>query len=112
PPSAFDARALHDLAARPASAAPHGARHLPEVADPGLRAPEPRNPRRVRLPLADALGPEPLEPLEAVGAAAALELVEPRELARLGRDHELATALGADAVRLAEPVHRLAALDA
>src|SRR5207244_5955264 len=61
--AAVDACAGQDLAARPADDARHGARHLPEIDDPGLRDPEPRNPRRVRLPLPDALRPEPLQPL-------------------------------------------------
>ena len=51
-------------------------------------------------------------PVEAVGPAASLELVERGKLARLGRDDDLAAALVRHAVLLDQAVHQVPTLDA
>ena len=56
----------------------------------------------MRLDLADALGPDLLEPRHAVRQGPLVEGREPRQLPLVERDHELAAALERDVVRLAE----------
>ena len=50
----------------------------------------------VRFDLAQLIGADPAQPRHAVGDAAALQLIEPRQLALLGRDDHLARPLSRD----------------
>jgi len=89
-----------------------GVGHGGEVDHPRVSNVKARNPRRVRLDLAQLLGCQPPNPLEAVGLTPALELLEPGDLL-LARGHDdLAAPSAVDPVLIAEPVERLAALDA
>ena len=67
-----------------------------EVDDPGLGRVERAYADDVRLQLREPLGPDLLEPAHAVRLAAPPELLEPRDLGLVGRDDDLAAALGRD----------------
>ena len=85
-----------------------GPRHLRVVDDPGLRHEERRDPGGVRLVLAELLGAEASHPIQAVGLAASLELVEPRHLVGARGDDDLPAPLEADPVLLAEALEERA----
>ena len=65
----------------------------------------------VGLELAQLVGSEFADVGDAVGVASAVELAHALELGLVGGDDDLATALGADAVLVAEGVHALGAGD-
>src|SRR5205085_6859671 len=83
-----------------------------EVGDPRVRRVEGGEPPGMRLELRDLLRAQAPQALGAVCAAAALELVQPGQLALVEGDDQLAAALGGDAVALAEGVHPPRAVDA
>jgi hypothetical protein len=66
----------------------------------------------VRLHLGQPRGVQAPQPGHAVGAPSTLELVERAELARPGRDDDLAAALVGDPALLAQVLHEPRALDA
>ena len=67
---------------------------------------------RVRLELLDSRGVDTSQARHAVGPAAPLELLEPRELSAIGGDDHLPAALAGDLVLLAVLVHLAGALHA
>ncbi len=87
-----------DLAARFLEQPRVHARHRDEVDDAGLRHPQPGDADGVRLVLDDLFRPQAAQAHQTVGLSAALELVEARDLLRLGRHHQLAADLVRDAV--------------
>jgi hypothetical protein len=101
-----------DLAAVPLEIGGQRARHRREVHHAGLRRVQRRDPAGVRLDLAQAVGVEPAQPRHAVLTAAALELVEPGELAVVAGHDQLAAPLERDAVLLAVRVQLARALHA
>ena len=106
------ARPSDQLAARAAHVVGHGARHGAEVDDPGVGRVQAGDARAVGLELGDLLGAQAPQARHRVGAAAALELVQARELALVQRDDDLAAALDGDAALLAVGVQARGALDA
>src|SRR5439155_22535045 len=106
------AAAGDDRAAGFAEVVRERAGHRDEVGDSRVRRVQRGEPARVRLDARQARGVEAFEAGHAVGAAAALELVERAELARLGGDDDLAAALVGDRVLLAERVELAGPLDA
>ena len=117
-----DARALaprltqpHSRADRRAAAtnAPRvGLAHVGVVDDSRLRDEQRGLAADMRLARADFVGGQPAHAGQAVGDAAALEFAQALDLVGLGGDHDLAAALVLHAVRGAERVHLVAALDA
>jgi tRNA-modifying protein YgfZ len=83
--------------------------HLLVIDDAGLRHQKAGDTADMRLVLADFFGAQPFQPFEAVGVPAPLQLVQSRQLTRLDRHDELATAIVGNAVLGAEAVHRLPA---
>ena len=83
-----------------------------EVDDPGAGGVQPGDPPCVWLELLDARGVDPAQAWNAVGLAASLELIQPVELRRIGRDDHLAAALMRDAALLAVLIQLARALDA
>src|SRR5262249_10891741 len=112
PPAAVDPRPRLDRAARLPDSFGEGVRHLHVIDDARLGHKQPRDPGDVRLARPQAVGPEALQALQAVGPAAPLQLVQGRQLVRARGDDDLAAALVRDAVLPTEADHRLAALDA
>src|SRR6185437_7188136 len=78
-----------------------GQRDSPVVDDTGRRAPQRPDPGRVRLDLADPLGPDDLEPGHPVRLGPRAQRVEPAELVVRHGDDELPAALERDRVTLA-----------
>jgi hypothetical protein len=97
----LDLGAREDAAAAVANVAGQGCGDGAEVDDTCLGRVQRGEPAGVWLDLRDLLRPEPAQAADAVGGAAALELVEPRQLLRLRRDDQLALAAGLDAALLA-----------
>ena len=83
----------------------HLARHLDVVHDPGLGHVDRPHRAAVRLELPDFLRRQHLEPGEAVGLPALVDILQPRQLGRVGRHDDLAAALPLDAVGVAELLH-------
>jgi hypothetical protein len=71
-----------------------------------------RDAHGVRLDLPDLFTAEAPQPVQPVGEATALELIEPRQLLLLGGHDQLAAALVGDALLVAEPVDLAGALHA
>ena len=93
------------MTARPSASSPpraahvvgHGARDGAEVDDAGVGRVQAGDARAVGLELGDLLGAQAAQAGHLVGAAAALELVQARQLALVQRDDDLAAALDGDA---------------
>ena len=81
-----------------------GGRNEPEVDDARRRAMKRADACSVRFELAQPLRADQLEARDTVGETTAMELLPPRQLAWLGRDDDLATALRRDAPFLAVAV--------
>src|SRR5204862_4744430 len=109
---ARDGAPERQLAARAAHVVGHRPRHRAEVDDPGVGRVQAGDACAVRLELADLLGAQAAQARHLVGAAAALELVEARELALVQGDDDLAAALDGDAALVAVVVQARGALDA
>jgi hypothetical protein len=107
-----DPRVEQDLPARGPNDLGVGRGHGGEVDHARVGDVKAGNPRRVRLVLAHLLRRQAAKPLEAVGPAPALQLIEPGNLLLARGHHDLAALSAGDPVLVAEPVERLAALDA
>src|SRR5205085_154293 len=94
------------LAAGRAYVLGEGPRHQPKVHDAGGRRVQRGDSARVRLDLTDLLSTHSPQLRNLVGLAAALELVEARQLLLAGRHDQLAAAPGLDAMLLAVVIHR------
>src|SRR5207302_100523 len=89
-----------------------GLGHLLVIDDARLGDEQPGDPGHVRLALADLLGRQPPDALQAVGEPAALQLGQGRQLALVRGDDDLAAALVGDPVVGAVAVHQLPAVGA
>ena len=88
-----------------------GPGHLGEIDDTGVGRPQGLDARNVGFDLLEAVRADHLQPLDAVGHTALVELLQPAKLRGVGGYDHLATPLVFDPVSLAEAKQRLDPLD-